>query len=154
MPDTEPKYVGKLNFPEVERIIIGQPISEKRRKSFKICPSLGIEEKMRNKQVTGTIGFLDFMEKTRLVPPEYGKVKNVLEVVLIGIEPWYRRRGHGSKLLRKCEQIAKERGLDIVVLSNVQTALSCRFLEKNGYVSIRNFRYYYLYSYDYLRVVK
>ena len=57
------------------------------------------------------------------------------QIRYMAVDEGYRKRGIGSMLLKKLEEIAKEKGAEYVILNARENALG--FYEKNGYAIIQ-----------------
>ncbi len=107
MPHSIPKYVGKGKA-DVERLILGQEISELERRVFpRTCYN-------RTGLPSGSMGFLDFYEDSVFVEG-YFVLERALKLSTLGIEPEYQGKGYGSLFLSEVESLAKKRGVPLLV---------------------------------------
>ena len=91
----------------------------------------------------GEIGSLDFTVETREIPtkktkkgnPSGWKLKNTFSLIAIEIRPEHRRKGHGKKLVKKAENIAKQRNMETVFAYRTN-AHSSKMMKKMGYEQV------------------
>ena len=106
------------------RIALGNLIDTQKRIA---CPTHEFNEEGGFK--TGSIGFMDVRSLSIDIPKKDVPIKNLdyknreirnaIVIEMIGIEPEYTRKGHGTFLMKRAEEIARERGLNVLVASFV-----------------------------------
>ncbi len=127
------EYVGTIEHPEgftAERIIAGSRISDSDRTAYtKEHEADGIHLETVENAVSGSLGFVDFLDCNRPGIP------SALYLSQIGVEIGSRRDGVGAELLKRLEEIAKERGHSRIVLDvELNRAMAVLpFYERQGY---------------------
>lgn len=120
------------------RIALGELIEARDRKTFPPMPDGPSNPDLWNK--SGQIGFLGLTIANKSVPKADAlpvanpsgtpilqylytdhEKRRVVEVLDVGIEPEYRRKGYGTLLMQRVEEIALEHGIDTIVTSEIQS---------------------------------
>ncbi|MDP3882207.1 MAG: GNAT family N-acetyltransferase [Nanoarchaeota archaeon] len=139
-----------LNYTEVGkpiiRIALGSLIDCTQRKTF--TPKGPNNEELETCNLTGDIGFMDVVLRQENVPQPgitaYSLknfwVTDALTVLSLAIEPEYQimKRGYGSVLMQKAEEIAREDGRDYVVIDNIVNPLLAQMAGRRGYLLSRS----------------
>ena len=117
-----------------ERIIAGERISDADRKAYKKefeDKDDSIDFKTINGAVSGSLGFLDF----RALYSDSKFVPSKIHLEILGVEPQYRRRGVGKRLLGEVEKIAVARGIKHVegLVESWRADRVLPFYERLGY---------------------
>ncbi len=120
----------------VYRIALGKLINSEERKTFEPgwkSPEFG------NK--TGSIGYLDVEFGDKFIPVDCSKGtdysnmehRDVLTILVVGIEPEYQKQGYGTQLINRAEEIASERRLDTLIVSWLEDEISRKLFTRLGY---------------------
>lgn len=111
-------------FGTVKRIFLGDPIPTKERETFSV----------NDNTLSGSIGFLDYQIRFQEIPKNDGLVNTeVLMIHIVGIEPNYKRKNYGEKLVSRAEEIARNNHIDYVTGGILVNQQSQDFMSSLGY---------------------
>ena len=91
----------------------------------------------------GEIGSIDFTFEKKQIPtrktkkgnPTGWELTDTVSMIALEIRPEHRRKGYGTRMVRRVEQIARERELDTVFVYRTNTH-SCKMIKKLGYKKV------------------
>ncbi len=120
-------------YGNIHRLILGDKMNAS---ISKVSPSPAYN--FRGKSQTGNIGFADFQVTEKSVPDKKDASKRVVlkafVVLLAGIEPEYRSKGHFGMLMKLCEQLAQKFKCKCIVWDCIKNKDVKVWAEKNGYL--------------------
>ena len=120
----------------VYRVALGDLIPSFQRKTFPLPKDHNSAE--FNNQ-SGSIGFMDLRVREEFIPKKGARVgdyrnyeqREVLVLSEIGIEPRYRDGIHALMMYERAEEVAREWGLDTIVLDTVENKALRRWLNNH-----------------------
>jgi len=125
----------------VVRLALGELVDSRRRHNFK--PNLNYSPQEFG-NLTGRVGFMDFVVRTCWVPPEESKGDEMfvreaaVDVLKIGVEPKFQGRGYSKLMIKRAEEIAVQEMIGEVVVDMIKNQRLSEHLAHRGYLLYHN----------------